>query len=94
MLTRIELVHALPATARRGYDRREAASYVGVSPPTFDKLVSQGSMPRPISIGKRRIWDRVALDRALDLLSGVQTDDHAQRIVDSPLDEWRRRNAH
>lgn len=37
------LIHALTPDARRCYDRKEAASYVGVSPNSFDKLVRRAS---------------------------------------------------
>ena len=65
------LIHALPPNVRRCYDRKEAASYVGVSPTTFDKLVRRGVMPRPVEFLGRKVWDRNALDRVLDDLSGV-----------------------
>lgn len=65
------LIHALPSTSRRGYDRKEAASYVGVSPTHFDKLVRAGAMPQPVRFLGRKIWDRAALDRVLDDLSGI-----------------------
>jgi predicted DNA-binding transcriptional regulator AlpA len=60
----------------RGLRRTLAAEYIGVSLPLFDKLVAEGSMPRPKRIHGRTIWDRVAVDRAFDLLDGG-----------SPLDE-------
>lgn len=48
----------------RGLNRGEAARYIGVSPGTFDKLVSDGSMPKPKQIRARRVWDRVEVDTA------------------------------
>lgn len=48
----------------RGLSREEAARYVGVSPSTFDKLVEEGRMPRPLRVGKRVIWDRLKLEAA------------------------------
>jgi hypothetical protein len=68
-----ELIHALPPSSRRGFDRKEAASYVGVSPTHFDKLVRQGIMPAPNLLLGRNVWDVRALDRVLDALSGVDT---------------------
>ena len=65
------LIHALPFDARRGCNRREAASYVGVSPTHFDKLVRQGAIPGPLELMGRNVWDIRALDRALDTLSGT-----------------------
>jgi excisionase family DNA binding protein len=57
---------------RRGLNRKEAARYVGVSAPKFDKLVREGQMPRPFRIGKRTIWDLRKLDAAFDVLSGPE----------------------
>jgi hypothetical protein len=54
----------------RGLSRTLAASYVGVSPTTFDKLVKDGYMPRPKAVYGRRIWDVRAVDIAFDLLDG------------------------
>lgn len=98
MLTQFSLIHALPASSRRGYSRKEAASYVGVSPPTFDKLVRERSMPTPVEMAGRKVWDRNALDRAFEALAGssvsvgyspLQEEDAAE----SPLDQWRRNRA-
>jgi excisionase family DNA binding protein len=69
----VELIHALPPEARRCFDRKEAASYVGVSPTTFDKLVRQGTMPRPTVFLGRKVWDRLAIDRLLDAESGIES---------------------
>jgi hypothetical protein len=95
-LVEVGLIHALSPDARRGYNRKEAASYVGVSPTSFDKLVHRGVMPRPTVLLGRKVWDRKALDRVLDGLSGIHprgtdqaADDHDQ---ESPLDKWRRMN--
>jgi len=67
------LIHALSPDIRRGYARKEAASYVGVSPTHFDKLVRAGTMPQPVEFLGRKVWDRAALDRVLDGLSGIDT---------------------
>ncbi len=71
--TSCELIHALPPSSRRGFDRKEAASYVGVSPTHFDKLVNCGTMPKPNQLLGRKVWDVRALDRRLDLLAGIDT---------------------
>lgn len=62
----------------RGLDRAEAAAYIGLSPASFDREVRDGRFPRPLPLatgkGKNRlrgIWDRAALDAALDQLSGI-----------------------
>jgi predicted DNA-binding transcriptional regulator AlpA len=61
---------ALPPTlAPRLVAREAAASYVCVSPNTFDEMVREGRMPRPKRLGPRRIaWDVRALDEAIDQL--------------------------
>lgn len=89
----VGLIHALSPDARRCFDRKEAASYVGVSPTSFDKLVRRGDMPRPTKLLGRKVWDRKALDRVLDGYSGVDPD-HAVGSHDQelPLDKWRRMN--
>jgi hypothetical protein len=46
--------------------RSEAAAYCGVTPATWSKWVSDGSMPKPV-IGRR--WDRKAIDLALAYLN-------------------------
>jgi hypothetical protein len=59
----------LPLPQPRGLCREQAAAYVGVSPSKFDELVKDHFMPPPIPIGARRLWDRLALDRAFDALA-------------------------
>ena len=54
----------------RGLSRRAAAEYCGLAPSTFDARVNDGSLPAPVFSGRIRVWDRVALDQALNLLSG------------------------
>ena len=54
----------------RGLRRGLAAEYIGVSLSLFDNLVLEGQMPKPKRIHGRTIWDRVAVDRAFDLLDG------------------------
>lgn len=58
-----------PNLPPRGLSRAAAAQYVGVSPSKFDELVANGQMPRPFSIGARRLWDLRALDLAIDALA-------------------------
>ncbi|HWB48351.1 MAG TPA: hypothetical protein VG651_04515 [Stellaceae bacterium] len=67
---------ALPAgLLPRGLCRAAAAQYVGVGVSMFDRLVKGGRLPRPISIGGRKVWDRAALDRSFNALSGVRQGD-------------------
>ncbi len=89
------LIHALPIADRRCLDRKEAASYVGVSVGTFDRLVRGGQMPSSIDLFGRKVWDRRALDSAVDakMVGSVfsrSTADVAPTL--SPLDAWRLAN--
>ena len=61
----------------RGLNRVTAAAYVGVSATTFDKLVLDGSMPSPIAIRSRKVWDRFELDAAFEYL--VETSASTER---------------
>jgi predicted DNA-binding transcriptional regulator AlpA len=53
---------------RRGLSREESAMYIGISATKFDELVAAGSMPAPVRIGSRKIWDIRQLDLAFDAL--------------------------
>lgn len=63
-----QVTRALPFAYPRGLNRAEAARYVGVSPGTFDKLVSDGLMPKPKRVRTRLIFDREAIDLAFSAL--------------------------
>lgn len=66
------LIHALPVHERRVFNCEEAASYVGVSPGHFKKLVDDGAMPAPLAaLGRVRRWDKAALNKILDGASGT-----------------------
>ncbi|MGV8855210.1 MAG: helix-turn-helix transcriptional regulator [Devosia sp.] len=66
------LIHALPFQERRVFNCEEAASYVGVSPGHFKKLVEDGAMPAPLAfLGRVRRWDKAALNKVLDMASGT-----------------------
>ena len=90
MFLNAELIHALPPSDRRCFNRKEMASYVGVSAPTFDKLVASGRLPKPIRYEGRKVWDIRAVDRALDAQSQIDSSTSAELV--SPLDAWRRAN--
>lgn len=45
---------------------RNAASYLGISERTFDELSRKKKFPGPVRIGRRKLWDRVAIDRYFD----------------------------
>ena len=60
---------ALPAgVLPRGLNRAQAAEYVGIGSTKFDELVRDGRMPRPKRIDGRLVWDRIALDAAIDAI--------------------------
>lgn len=85
MICTAGLIHALQPSARRAYDRKESASYVGVSPTHFDKLVRHGVIPVSIDLLGKKVWSRPALDRALDLLSGRAATDSIDDDLDREL---------
>lgn len=61
----------------RGLAREQAAAYVGLSPNSFDLAVAEGRLPQPIRFNRRAVWDRLALDRALDIMSGLAAEPDA-----------------
>jgi hypothetical protein len=58
----------------RGLNIRQAAAYWGVSPNTYKRLYREGLAPGPIAIPglDRHIFDRAALDRAMDAAGGTE----------------------
>jgi hypothetical protein len=52
----------------RGFNKEEAARYVGLDPSAFDVLVARKQMPDGTRIGNREVWDRLKLDAAFSLL--------------------------
>lgn len=81
------LIHALPVGERRVYSRKEAASYVCVSPGKFDKLVAEGRLPAPLPMPGVKRWDKSALDEALNLMSNLRPETIAGSR--SAYDAWR-----
>jgi hypothetical protein len=65
----------------RGLRRTLAAKYIGVSLSLWDTMVEAGEMPKPKRIHARTIWDKVAVDRAFDLLDGGLARDAAGEII-------------
>jgi predicted DNA-binding transcriptional regulator AlpA len=55
---------AWPRWLRREY----AADYVSVSPSKFDAWRAQGIVPSPKRIGGVVLWDRLALDEAIEAI--------------------------
>ncbi len=88
LLTNCELIHALPPSSRRCFNRSEAASYVGVSASHFDKLVRNGKMPRPHMLLGRKVWDVKILDRFVDHISGLTLDGSDQEELDRELSQF------
>lgn len=64
----------------RGLSREEAARYVGVGTSTFDKLIEEGRMPRPLRVGKRTIWDRLKIEAAF-----ADLDEGRENVIDRAL---------
>lgn len=90
MLLTTSLIHALPLHDRRVFNRYEAASYVGVSPGHFAKLVREGVMPASLpSYGRVRRWDKASIDRALDVSIGA-----TRATSDRPnaYEQWKAKN--
>lgn len=54
--------------AKRGLSLEEAAAYVGLSAAAFTKEIAAGRYPgpMPLSSTRRKVWDRAAIDRAMD----------------------------
>ena len=57
---------------RRGLDHDEAATFVGVTMATFDRMVAEGRLPKPVELYGEIVWDLVQLDRAMDRLTGFR----------------------
>src|SRR5258708_21869182 len=67
----------------RGLRRTLAAEYIGVSLPLWDKMVLEGQMPKPKRFHGRTIWDRVAVDKAFDILDGgAPRDESGEEIIE------------
>jgi predicted DNA-binding transcriptional regulator AlpA len=60
--------HLAPSLPRRGLNRVEAATYVGVGTTKFDEMVADKRMPAPFRVDGRVIWDLHELDPAIDNL--------------------------
>jgi predicted DNA-binding transcriptional regulator AlpA len=57
-----------PLSDRLGLSREEAAAYIGVGATLFDEMVDDCRMPKPKLINARRVWSRMALEKAFGLL--------------------------
>lgn len=67
---------------KRGYNRIEAASYVGISPTKFDELVKDGRLPQAKQIDGRKVWDVQELAPAFEDLGRRDTswDDEGKKV--------------
>lgn len=65
----------------RGMSREEAARYIGVGTTTFDRLVAERRMPKPLRVGKRVIWDRLKLDAAFTELGEESSENQIDRAL-------------
>jgi hypothetical protein len=77
----------------RGLRRVLAAAYIGVSLSVWDSMVASATMPAAKRFNGRTIWDKVAVDRAFDLLDGgLPLDEHGEEIYNfeagPPANEW------
>lgn len=61
------MIPYLPAPCRSAF-RAEAATYIGVSVTTFDRMIREGLMPRPIRIYGRTVWNLRKLEQAFAAL--------------------------
>ena len=71
---------------KRGFRRAEAAAYVGLSPSGFDAWVRAGRLPAPIKGTK--VYDKKAIDAALDRLSGLKRSEEPD-----DFENWLNQNA-
>ena len=58
-----------------------ASLYLGISRSTFLREVGN-RWPKPIRLGRRTVWDKIALDQATDELSGVIRDDPLMQALE------------
>jgi len=67
--------------------RRDVERAYGLKPAIFSRLVGKGIMPPPVP--GTRLWDRCAIEDALDKLAGLN---HSARDNESEADRWFREN--
>lgn len=79
-------LEAAAPLAPRILAKGQAAAYCGLTEPGFDSWVKTGKLPRAMK-GTRR-WDKVALDLALDRLSGIGDAKSSGAAKPSALAAW------
>ena len=73
----------------RGLRLEWACAYVGLGRSKFLQEVEAGAMPKPVSVGRCKIWDREKLDRAFDRLNpDATTGDEWGESMPSGLPKW------
>ena len=60
--------------------RKQAADYLGICESFFDKQITLGAYPAPVSMGVRKLWDKHQLDTAIDRLF-ADTEIQVEEIV-------------
>lgn len=55
--------------------RPKAAAYCDLTVAEFEREVAAGRLPMPVTLGNSEHWSRVALDEALERISGERADD-------------------
>ena len=65
----------------RGMSVDEAAAYVGMSTNRFKRLVQEGRYPGPMPGTSGRVWDRKAIDAAIDGAKVQRNDDDIEAAL-------------
>lgn len=60
----------VPPTPRL-FDQATAAAYLGLGERGFEGMWRRGSLPEPMRVGRRLLWDRKVLDKWADNVSGL-----------------------
>jgi len=74
-----------PSIAPRLLNKKQAAEYFSLSIGTFDKMVSEGVLPKPYRLGKRQVWDRKVIDHTIDEWSSQSSDAAQSHSTESPF---------
>jgi hypothetical protein len=59
---------------RRMFTREWAAAYVSLTEAQFEAEVVAGALPEPVMHAGVELWDRLAIDEALNRQRGAETD--------------------
>lgn len=69
----------MPERWPRLMKRKTAAEYCDLSEPAFEREVLAGRLPCALKLGERDHWDRLALDRAISAIAGVDDEPDYRR---------------